>query len=109
MFALAALSVFVFIAAAGYNLQGQGVVPRATAAVAQQTVPGATSAPAAPRAVFDKYCVTCHNQRLKTAGLTLDTLDLAHVAEKPDIWEHVVRKLRSGAMPPPGRPASRPR
>src|SRR5207237_3288592 len=59
---------------------------------------------AAPRAVFDKYCVTCHNQRLKTAGLTLDTLDLAHVAEKPDIWEHVVRKLRSGAMPPPGRP-----
>jgi mono/diheme cytochrome c family protein len=54
--------------------------------------------------VFDKYCITCHNQRLKTAGLTLDTTDLAHVGDSPDVWEKVVRKLRTGAMPPPGRP-----
>ena len=51
-------------------------------AAAQQPAPAqpaATSAPA-PRAVLDKYCVTCHNERVKTAGLMLDKLDLAHVA-----------------------------
>jgi hypothetical protein len=48
--------------------------------------------------------VVCHNQRLKTAGLSLDTIDLASVPAQADIWEKVVRKLRSGTMPPPGRP-----
>ena len=57
-----------------------------------------------PRAVIDKYCVTCHNARIKTAGLALDTLDLAQVGERADVWERVVRKLRTGAMPPVGRP-----
>jgi Protein of unknown function (DUF1592)/Protein of unknown function (DUF1588)/Protein of unknown function (DUF1585)/Protein of unknown function (DUF1587)/Protein of unknown function (DUF1595)/Planctomycete cytochrome C len=56
------------------------------------------------RAVLDKYCVVCHNQRAKTAGLMLDTLDLAHVSDRAEIWEKVVRKLRTGAMPPVGMP-----
>src|SRR6267154_3154982 len=34
----------------------------------------------------NQYCVTCHNQRLKTAGLTLDTLDIAHVDQNAEIW-----------------------
>jgi len=54
--------------------------------------------------VFDKYCVTCHNQRVKTAGLALDVLDLAQIGEHTEAWEKVVRKLRTGAMPPVGRP-----
>ena len=57
-----------------------------------------------PRAVIDKYCVVCHNQRAKTAGLMLDTLDLAQVGDRTEIWEKVVRKLRTGAMPPAGMP-----
>jgi mono/diheme cytochrome c family protein len=61
-------------------------------------------APPPPRAVFDKYCVTCHNQRMKTAGLALDVLDVARIGEHADEWEKVVRKLRTGAMPPVGRP-----
>jgi len=65
---------------------------------------GQGSPPPAPRAVFDKYCVTCHNQRLKTAGLALDALDLAQVGERAEVWEKVVRKIRTGAMPPAGRP-----
>ena len=52
--------------------------------------------------VLDTYCVTCHNQRLKTAGLSLDTMDLARVSDKPEVWEKVVRKLHSGTMPPQG-------
>jgi hypothetical protein len=54
--------------------------------------------------MLDKYCVTCHNQRLKTAGLMLDALDLGQVSEHAETWEKVVRKLRTGAMPPAGRP-----
>jgi hypothetical protein len=51
-----------------------------------------------------QYCVTCHNQRLKTAGLTLDTLDLAKIPSNAETWEKVIVKLRSGAMPPAGLP-----
>ena len=56
------------------------------------------------RAVLDKYCVTCHNQRLRVAGLTLDRADVGRIGDAPDVWEKVVRKMRSSAMPPPGRP-----
>jgi uncharacterized protein DUF1592/uncharacterized protein DUF1588/uncharacterized protein DUF1587/uncharacterized protein DUF1585/uncharacterized protein DUF1595 len=58
------------------------------------------------RDTIDRYCVTCHNQRLKTADLMLDTLDLAKIADAPDTWEKVVRKLRTGTMPP--QPSRRP-
>src|SRR5262249_49240456 len=51
-----------------------------------------------------KYCVTCHNQKLKTAGLTLDTVDPSSVGPDAEVWEKVVRKLRAGMMPPAGRP-----
>jgi hypothetical protein len=60
--------------------------------------------PSPPRAVLDQYCVSCHNQRLKTAGLALDTVDIADPAAHPEVWEKVVAKLRAGSMPPAGRP-----
>jgi hypothetical protein len=56
------------------------------------------------RAVLDKYCVTCHNQKLRTAGLTLDTLDVTKPGANPEVWEKVIAKLQSGLMPPPGMP-----
>jgi hypothetical protein len=59
---------------------------------------------AAQRAVIDKYCVGCHNTRLKTANLLLDQLDLAHLGDHAEIGEKVVRKLRAGMMPPSGMP-----
>ena len=68
---------------------------------------GPAAAPDAPggRAFLDTYCVACHNARVRTAGLVLDedTRDVAHVARDAATWEKVARKLRSGAMPPPGR------
>ena len=54
------------------------------------------------RALLDKYCVTCHNQRLKTADLALDTADLTNVAAQSDTWEKVIRKVRAEMMPPVG-------
>ncbi len=56
-----------------------------------------------PRALLDEYCVACHNARTRTAGLTLDEADVRQIAAGAETWEKVVRKLRSGAMPPPGR------
>jgi len=56
------------------------------------------------RGMLDRYCVTCHNQRLATAGLKLDEADIANPGEGAEIWEKVVRKLRTGMMPPPNMP-----
>ena len=56
------------------------------------------------RAMLDRYCVSCHNDRLQSGGLALDVVDIARPAANPEIWERVVGKLRSGAMPPGGRP-----
>jgi len=56
------------------------------------------------RAMLDKYCVTCHNQRLKTGGLALDNLNLDRVADNAEILEKVLRKLHGGMMPPQGMP-----
>ena len=56
------------------------------------------------RALVEKYCVTCHNQRAKTAGLMLDTLDLGSPAAGAEVWEKVIRKVRGGLMPPVGMP-----
>ena len=57
-----------------------------------------------PRAIFDQYCVTCHNEKLHTAGLALDKLDVANPGANAETWERVIEKLRAGSMPPPGRP-----
>jgi mono/diheme cytochrome c family protein len=59
---------------------------------------------ATQRAVVDKYCVGCHNAKLKTANLLLDQLDMAHLGDHAEVGEKVVRKLRAGMMPPTGMP-----
>jgi mono/diheme cytochrome c family protein len=77
-------------------------------AQAAPQAPGAAQDFASYRAVLNRYCVTCHNQKLKTAGLMLDTMDLAQVSEHAPEWEKVVRKLRTAAMPPAGAPRPEP-
>src|SRR5262245_16646893 len=71
-------------------------------AAGQQPAARPAAAAATPRAALDRYCVTCHNARLKTADLQLDTLDLADIPAHASQWEKVIRKLKTGAMPPPG-------
>ena len=56
------------------------------------------------RATLDKYCITCHSQRLKTGGFALEGLDLNDAPAHAEAWEKVVRKLRAREMPPPGVP-----
>ena len=61
-----------------------------------------TEAPS--RALLDRYCVTCHNERLRTAGVMFDRVDIDRADLHRELFEKVARKLRSGQMPPPGRP-----
>jgi cytochrome c551/c552 len=71
-----------------------------SADAAQQ--PAAASAVSPEAAFLNQYCITCHNQRTKIAGLELDTLDIARVGSGAETWEKVVKKIRTGMMPPSG-------
>jgi mono/diheme cytochrome c family protein len=68
----------------------------------QTSSPVAGASASAERTLLDQYCVTCHNVRTRAGELALDTVDLARVAQNPELWEKVVRKLRTRAMPPAG-------
>ena len=64
------------------------------------TMPGVRSQPGpvpatSARSVIDTYCVTCHNQRLRTGGLELESLNLAAPGANADVWEKVIAKLRA--------------
>ena len=79
------------------------VVPSDAQTTGPQQQSPAAKAPATPdTAVLNQYCITCHNQRAKTAGLALDTMGLEHVEKDAPVWEKVVRKIRTGMMPPSG-------
>jgi hypothetical protein len=67
----------------------------------------AATVPPAPTLV-NQYCVFCHNQKLKTAGVALDTLDPAKVGADAEVWEKVLRKVSAGQMPPVGMPHPKP-
>ena len=66
------------------------------------------TAPATYRAVLDRYCVACHNQRTRAGSLALDAVDLDRIGRDAAQWERVLQKLRTRAMPPPGRPRPAP-
>jgi cytochrome c551/c552 len=73
-----------------------------------QTPPPSASAPAATpsaeQALVQKYCVTCHNSRAKTGGLSLEGMNPADAASHAEVWEKAAMKLRGGMMPPQGMP-----
>src|SRR5262245_14700580 len=88
--------VAAWIAAASSRVQAVALPPQTEQASAVE-----------PKAVLQRYCLTCHNQNLKQRGtvpIALDGLDLAAIGSNAEVWEKVVRKLSTGLMPPAGRP-----
>jgi hypothetical protein len=81
-------------------VSGQGPQPSVPAPRGSTVDKNAT----AQRAVLDKYCVGCHNARVKAGSLLLDQLDLSRLADQASIGEKVALKLRAGMMPPLGAP-----
>ena len=71
----------------------------------QSAAPSAESV-AAQKAIVTQYCMTCHSDKAKSAGMdsarkiNFDTLDIGHVEKNAETWELIVRKLRAGMMPP---------
>src|SRR5689334_9899408 len=103
---VSALAVAVALCATAVSKPVQGQAPRPVASHPTASLATPLLDAAAERALVDKYCVSCHNARLKTAGLVLDkdTVDLAHVPDHADVWEKVIRKLHGRMMPPQGMP-----
>ena len=102
-----AVAALVLYASAGVGVPAQAAAPpqAATPQVAgRQPTTAADDTPSPHAALVRRYCVTCHNQRLKTGGLALDALDVDHPAAHAADWEKVVTRLRAGTMPPSGMP-----
>ena len=100
---LAAIWLAAILAFAGAQTQAAGAAQQPTLA----RTPAST-----PQATLQRYCVTCHNQNLKERGtvpIAFDKLDLSNVGAdaavgEKEVWEKIVRKVRTGLMPPSGRP-----
>jgi mono/diheme cytochrome c family protein len=92
----------IVVLAAAFSLHA-APLPAAPARAAQAASTVTASAAADGRAFLDRHCVACHNERQRTANLLLDAADVTRIGSGADTWEKVVRKLRSGAMPPAGR------
>ena len=81
--------------------------PAQTAVPAPPAAEASRAETASHQALLDRYCVTCHNERMSDRGtvpFAFDGLDIADVGADAAAWEKVVRKLRLGMMPPSGRP-----
>src|SRR4051794_13679906 len=91
---VALLAAALAIAFASSGLRAVG--PQATAAAPLSAL--------TLRKTLDAYCVGCHNERARIGGVALDTADVTNIGADAQLWERVIRKLSSGAMPPVGRP-----
>ena len=83
------------------------LIPAAHSAGGASTAPTSKSGPP-QAALLNQYCTGCHNEKLKTGGIAIDSLDVAHLGNSAASWEKVLRKLRTGEMPPPRLPRPKP-
>jgi cytochrome c553 len=107
-----AAATLVSVALIAQAPQTSSAPPKSAPARAATAAPKmAASHPAAPGLAVDaqntlvaQYCVTCHNDRGKerAGSLTLASFDASNVVQSADVAEKIIRKLRSGMMPPPG-------
>jgi mono/diheme cytochrome c family protein len=102
-----AAAALVLCVAWGASLASQSPAPQPVRSGGPAGPPGAEV-----KQTLDKYCAGCHNSRAKTSatagGVILNDVDLTAVAKDPVLWEKVIRRLRTGAMPPAGMPRPEP-
>ena len=77
---------------------------RAGTPAASRSLPAVPPSAQPAQATVDRYCVTCHSARTHAGGLTLEGRLVADAAREPETWEKVIRKVRTGMMPPSGAP-----
>ena len=93
----ASIAVGVWLASVAWQSPG-------AAGLSQAAAPGPSAAATeqASRLLLDQYCVSCHNDRARTGGLSLEKIDLTGLPAHGDVWEKVIKKLDAGMMPPQG-------
>jgi hypothetical protein len=105
---LACCTIWVLTAASSGLLADRNTTddqsPAAAPAPVAQTAAAPSPAPASDQALIQKFCITCHSARAKTAGLSLEGANPAEAASHAELWEKVAMKLRGGMMPPQGMP-----
>jgi hypothetical protein len=94
------ISGFVFAGCVLAGALAGGGTTSVNAAGRAQSAPPA----AAQKALLDRYCVGCHNERTKSGDLSLANANLQALGGNAEVWERVIRKLRAGMMPPAGNP-----
>ena len=102
--ALFALVTCGWMAVAWWSVPAPRLAAQAQEPAARSGQPTPVSSSPDIKPVLDKYCITCHSQRLKTAGLVLEGVDASSPAAQPELWERVITKLRTKSMPPAGMP-----
>ena len=106
--AMPALATFLYLAIPGRAQEKRQAPETRIAAAAAKSVTGTApmqTPPATPQyAMVKQYCVGCHNNKVKTAGVSLEGLDTTRVGDNAATWEKVLRKLAANQMPPAGLP-----
>jgi hypothetical protein len=94
----------------GVGAQNAATAPKSQGSSLKAQAPATSHQPPTPdqNAVIKRYCVGCHNDRMKTGGLTLEHFDVAQAPQNAEVAEAMIRKLRAGLMPPPGGPRPAP-
>jgi mono/diheme cytochrome c family protein len=64
----------------------------------------AQTQPNGHQALLQRYCATCHSTQAKTAGVVLQGVNPADTAHNAELLEKVLRKIKTGQMPPAGMP-----
>ena len=85
-------------------LAASSSVPAGAAAQSEVRTTASPSQAQTIREFTKQYCITCHNARLKTGNLVLESRDFDHPVTDADVWEKVIRKVQVGMMPPAGVP-----
>ena len=104
---LAGIAVVAALAAGGLATAGPAQAPEPAATSARAAAPDRASEIAGHGALIQRYCLTCHTPRMVERGtvpVELESADLETVPAQAEIWERVIRKVRTGTMPPLGRP-----
>jgi Protein of unknown function (DUF1587)/Protein of unknown function (DUF1595)/Protein of unknown function (DUF1592)/Planctomycete cytochrome C len=96
LFGSLAIGGALALSAAPSAMSGAHGVPRPAPAHAPAKTPG-------PRAVIETYCLECHDDDKQKGDLTLETFDPSKPEQRPEVAEKMIRKLRAGMMPPPGK------
>jgi hypothetical protein len=98
--------ISIALAAVGLLAAGTGVFTAAGSAVLKldrQQRSRRSSVPAPHRSLVNEYCLSCHDEDHKKGHLSLEAIAGQDIAQHPEVWEKVVRKLRARQMPPVGK------